>query len=68
MWLRGLAESGGCVRAGAGLPSTAVAGATLVTVVKRREGQSSRVEATCAWLPESSREWLEQAVLWPGVG
>lgn len=44
MWLRGLAESGGCVRAGAGLPSTAVADATLVTVVKRREGQSSRVE------------------------
>lgn len=46
VWLGGLVEPGGCVKAGVGLPSTAVAGASLVTVV---EGIGTELPSGSHW-------------------
>lgn len=55
MWLRGLVESGGCVKAGVGLPSTAMGGCYPVV---KREGQNLAVETPGTRVPASSLEWL----------
>lgn len=44
----GWPESGGCVRAGVGLPSTAVAGATLVTDCSK-EKRGTELQSRSHW-------------------